>query len=825
MLKNFSRRLLKALITTLLIFSLTSFFCISAFAVYVKTSPALKIDELCTLARAQDRTTRLYYTKSDSDGNIIAAELESEALYADQNREWIKYENIPKNLINAFVAIEDHRFFEHGGVDIKRTAGAIFGFVTGKSSYGGSTITQQLIKNVTGDSSYSVSRKIKELVRAKRLDNSLTKEEILELYLNTIYLARGSYGIGTAAKTYFDKEISELTLAECASIACIAQSPTKWEPISNPKNNAERRQTVLYRMKALGYISQSDLDNALKEEPSVSNERTRNASNGHIYSWYTESVIDETIRLLTENGVASNEQTAKKLLYTGGLSIITAQNPKMQEAVEKYFENEKNFYSSELLIHPECSIVVTEPKSGRILALAGGTGKKTANRVLNYATSTHRSPGSSIKPLSVYAPAIDKGIITYATVFDDTPVRFVSNGMGGMRGWPQNYPCGYRGLTTVRDAISRSVNTVAVKALSQLGHESTFNLLKNDLGMKSLVSRSDKNNSFYTDIADSPIALGQLTRGVTVSEITGAYTSLAGDGKFSEAHTVLKIFDSDGKLLVNNTKESKRVFSEESAAIMTKLLQGVTSSGTASKITLKKSVACAGKTGTTTSDCDRWFIGYTPDLLAGVWFGYPTPKSLDGYPTAASPALKAFDDVMKIINTEEYLGYTPKLEFECPESVVTANYCRDSGKLVTSACMCDPRGCRIETGYFTKETLPSEYCDVHTMVLYDTKHGGIAGDGCNRENCKYVGLLKVNRSFPYPVVIADSEYTYQALEAGAPPCFDASKPYFYFNTNGSKSGMSNTDFPFNRYCACNLVKPPTEDYEDITEAENGGDEK
>ncbi len=817
MFKKISKSLLKILITTFLILCLSASFCIVAFAVYASVSPELKTDELCTLARTQDRTTRLYYTESDDDGNLVAVELESEALYADQNREWIKYDNIPKNIINAFVAIEDHRFFEHNGVDIKRTAGAIIGFVTGKSSYGGSTITQQLIKNVTGDSSYSVSRKIKELVRAKKLDDTLTKEEILELYLNTIYLARGSYGIGTAAKTYFDKSVSELTLAECASIACIAQSPTKWEPISNPKNNAMRRNTVLYRMNELGYISDNELKNALGETLSTSNERTRSPSNEHIYSWYTESVIDETVRLLTENGVASNEQTAKKLLYTGGLSIITAQNPKMQKAVEKYFENEENFYSSELLIHPECSIVVTEPKSGRILALAGGTGKKSANRVLNYATSTHRSPGSSIKPLSVYAPAIDSGLITYATVFDDTPVRFVSNGIGGMRGWPQNYPCGYRGLTTVRDAINRSVNTVAVKALNTLGREKSFDLLKNQLGMKSLVSSSDKSNSVYTDIAESPLALGQLTKGVTVAEITGAYTALAGDGKFNEAHTVLKILDANGKVLVDNASKNTQVFSKESAAIMTKLLEGVTSSGTASKMTLKQTIACAGKTGTTTNDCDRWFIGYTPDLLCGVWFGYPNPKSLDAYPAVKSPALKAFDEIMKIINTEEYIGRTPKTEFECPESVVTASYCRDSGKLVTSACMCDARGCRIETGYFTRETLPSEYCDVHTMVLYDTEHGGIAGDGCNKENCKYVGLLKVKRSFQYPVAISDSQYTFQSLEPSVPPCFDASKPYFYFNGNGATAGNSDVKFPFNRYCSCNIGKPPEEDYEDVIE--------
>ncbi len=812
--KKATNGFLKALITVGLVLALTAVFCILTFIIYAKTAPDLKIDEFAELARAQDRTTKLYYLESDNESKQVAVEIESEALYSSQNREWVKYENIPKNLINAFVAIEDHRFFEHNGIDIKRTAGAVLGFISGRESYGGSSINQQLIKNVTGDSSYSVSRKIKEMIKAKKLDSTLTKEEILELYLNTIYLSRRSYGIGSAAENYFDKEPYELTLAECASLAAIPQSPTKWDPISNPDNNASRRKTVLSRMHELGYISEQELSQALNEELKIANERTRDRENEKIYSWYTESVIDEATELLLTSGVAANTQTAKKLLYTGGLSIITAQNPLMQKSVEEYFSNEANFYKSGLLIHPECSMVVMNPKNGHILALAGGTGQKKANRILNYATGTYRSPGSSIKPLSVYAPAIDKGIITYGSVIDDTPVRFVSNGQGGMRGWPQNFPEGYRGLTTVRDAVNRSVNTVAVKILNQLGAESSFSLLHDKMGMSSLVAKDDKRGALYTDIAESPLALGQLTRGVTVAQMTAGYTSIAGGGVFNKGKTVLKILSSDGSVLIDNEGQGQRLFSEQSATIMTKLLEGVTATGTASRMQLKNTVACAGKTGTTTADCDRWFIGYTHDLLAGVWFGYPSPKSLDGYPTLPSPALKTFDNVMQIINTEKYLGAKPQSEFTDADGIISAKYCRDSGKLVTSACMCDPRGSRVETGYFTKDTLPTEYCDTHVMVSYDFKNGGIAGSGCAPENCRMIGLLKVNRSFEYNVTIADSQYTYQALQSGVPPCYDASKPYFYFNAGAAESGSSGVSFPFNRACPCDMQKPPEEDYED-----------
>ncbi len=799
---------------------LTLAFCIAAFAIYVQNSPDLSVNEFSVMAKAQDRTTKLYYMSYTDRASRTgqAVELEGEALYQDQNREWIRYKNIPPDLINAFVSIEDHRFFEHSGIDIRRTAGAIIGFITGKSGYGGSTLTQQLIKNVTGDDEYSVNRKIKEIIRAQRLDRELTKEEILELYLNTIYLSSGCYGIGAASERYFGKNADDLTLAECASLACIPQSPAKWDPYHNPENNAERRKTVLYRMCELGYITDIQLSEALDDEVSTVKSPKKADNSGDIRSWYTESVIEESLRLLTENGIASSRATAAKLLYTGGLSVITAQDPKIQRAVTDYFENATHFYSYSTLIHPECSMVVIDPRNGDILALAGATGEKKMNRTLNYATGTLRSPGSSIKPLSVYAPAIDKGIITYGTVIDDTPVRFVNNGRDSLRGWPRNYPDGYRGLTTVRDAVARSVNTVAVKTLNAVGKEESFSLLHDTMNMKHLVRGESRNGSFYTDIADSPLALGQLTRGVTVSEITAGYTALCNNGNFSEARTVLKILDQDGNVLVDNIKAPKKVFSEQTATIMTKLLQNVTSAGTASSMTAKREFDCAGKTGTTSNDHDRWFIGYTPDLLAGVWFGYSNPKSLTGYSSSPGPALSAWDDVIKIINTREYLGREPKKHFTDAEGVVSATYCRDSGKLLSAACMCDPRGSRAETGYFTLETLPDSYCDCHVLVNYDHVHGGVACSECHPGNCRRVGLLKIERVFPHDVIISDAQYTYRPL-GSTPPCLLSTEPFYLTAVpRGYSPGHSLSDSPFNRLCPCYFEDEATDNddpfYED-----------
>ena len=835
--KNAARLFGKAAGTVFLVGTLTLFFSAVGFIIYAKHAPGLSVDEFYTVARAQDKTSRLYYVSySEEDGRADVIK-EMETLYAEQNRDWVKYGELPENLINAFVAIEDHSFFTHKGVNLKRTAGAILGYLRGNGSYGGSTITQQLIKNVSGDDGYSVGRKVREIIKAYKLDAALSKEEILELYLNTIYLAEKSYGVGTAARTYFGKDVSELSLTECAALACIPQSPTKWNPAAFPENNEQRRKTVLMRMAELNMISQSEAERAINTPLVLSLKNDGIKGGDKIYSWYTESVIEECIRLLTEKGIAANRQTATKMIYTGGLQIVTACNPEMQNAVEAYFRDSRNFFTKDKgvpkknkskgesslaesgteeenasgaedngsgadggKLYPECSMVIMD-KKGNILALAGGVGEKKTNRGINYATGTLRSPGSVIKPLAVYAPAIDCGQITYGSVIDDTPVKFVPTASGGSRGWPQNYPVGYRGLTTVRDAVARSVNTVAVKVLERYGVERSFELLYDGMKMRHLVNKETRGEREFTDRAVCPLALGQLTDGVSVSELTAGYTAFLGAGVFNESRTVLKIMDSEGKVIVNNAPRGKELFSPETATVMTKLLQGVTGSGTASAMKMKETVECAGKTGTTNNDYDRWYVGFTPDLIAGVWFGYPEPHSLEKFPTSPSPALKTWDNVMKILNTEKYLGREPARRFTDAKGVVTATYCRDSGKLMTAACTCDPRGSRAETGYFTADTVPTEYCDCHVLVDCDAIHGGVASPFCPAGNRVRVGLLKVTREFPHDVIIADAQYTYRYLSEDTPPCLYSNEP-FYRNLlpQNVYPGHSATSCPFNRYC-------------------------
>lgn len=802
--RSLPRTVGKILLGTVITATFSAVICTAVLVIYaVNYGKTVSSDAFYELAHAQDRTTHIYYlTQSSEKDAQVAVELPDQALYSSQNREWVAFSQLPEQLKNAFIAIEDHRFFNHSGIDVRRTLGALAGYIRGTDTYGGSTITQQLIKNVTGNDEYSVSRKLHEIIFALKLDGELTKEEILELYLNTIYLSDGCYGVETAAEHYFGKTCSALTVNECAALAGIPQSPSKWNPRTSPKNNATRRHTVLDRMAELGYITGEEKEAAKNEALTVVAEPTSNKENGGSrYSWYTEAVIDEAIALLTENGIAPSRQTASRLLYSGGLSIITPQNPEMQKTAEEYFKNERNFPAVDgSIIQPECSAVVIDPKNGNILALVGARGEKTDDRLLNYATSTKRSPGSSIKPLSVYAPAIDKGKITYGTVIDDTPYKFISGSGGNLRPWPQNSPRGYRGLTTVRDAVTRSVNTVSVKILNMMDKEEIFSLLHDRLGMDGMVSERTIGGSHYTDIADSPLAHGQLTAGVSVKEITGAYTAIAGNGVYHKPKTVLKIYDGEGKLLVDNTDEGERIFSPETATITTKLLQGVTKNGTASSVSLKNKTDCAGKTGTTGDNYDKWFVGYTPDLLCGVWFGYSAPKSLAAFSSGGGPAVKVWDGLMNKLNTQELLGKEITKNFPENKNIVTATYCRDSGKKVCTACLADPRGSRIETGYFTKDTVPKEYCDCHVLVRYDTVNHGVSGVDCPSKNCRTVGMIQVKREFPIPVTVGDAQYVYRPLNGHA-PCLDSNEAFFLtLLPKGKHPGRSGGDYPFNRFC-------------------------
>ena len=769
----------------------------SAFVIYAVKGVDASLD-MDMLIEGQGRTTKLYYT--DADGNAV--EMEDQRLIGSENRIWIPLENIPVDVQNAFIAIEDHRFFDHKGMDLRRTSGAVLGFFSsGAKHYGGSTITQQLIKNLTGDNTVSPKRKITEIMRALELEKQMSKEAILELYLNTVYLAEGCYGLETAAETYFGKSASELTAAEGASLAAVIQYPTKYDPIKHPNNNRERRDTVLWRMHELGLLKTAAYEESIASDTVLNiGEKTETEVKN---SWFTETVIEDVIADLSEQ-YGLSRTAAARMLYNGGLSVYTTLDMQMQKAVEEYYENIENFPKSEEGARANSAAVVIDPKCGRLLAVAGGIGEKKSDRIFNLATQMLRSPGSVIKPISVYAPALEKNLITWASVYDDVPVTFTKQG-DGYSLWPKNNPRVYAGLTTVNAALCKSTNTVAVRILQQLGVQTSFGYAK-ALGLSHLIeSEHAANGEVLSDVALAPLALGAVTKGVSVREMTGAYGALACGGVHHDVISYTAVYDKDGKLLLSHDCKGECVFGEDTADVMTRLLQNVVSQGTATDLSLQKILPVAGKTGTSNANTDRWFIGYTPDLLCGVWYGYKDARDIGTH--KKNPAVLIFDGLLTKLyakNSAETVSLDKNHTFMQSENVVRCLYCKDSGELPTSACSHDLRGHRLEYGYFKKGTEPTSRCDTHILVDYDSQTHAVAAEHCPSENMIRVALLKhYDRSFPCEITVTDAQYIYRHLPYGALPSVRENEAFFqdFYESDGSFIGVAGAKQAKNRYCA------------------------
>ncbi len=771
------RALLKALgwafsilITIGLIGVITGVIVGGAFLLYVKNHLDTSVDGFAIMAEERSLTTSISYM--GSDGNIV--EIESERLSATENRMWVSYSDMGDYLPQAFVAIEDKRFESHDGVDWIRTVKVTLDYFLGGGSQGGSTITQQLIKNITGNDDVTIQRKAQEIFQALNLEKKYDKTEILEMYLNNIYLSQSCYGVGAASYAYFSKEPSELTLIESAAIAAITQNPSKWDPIIHPENNAQRRNQVIKLMYEQGRITQEEYIEAYNQELKLNPPETDSDIGITIHSWYTDAAQQEAVRLLVEKfGYA--EKYAQKVLLTSGFNIVTAQDPRIQKILEDYYENDKNWERyDDSPIQPKSAAVVIDPQTGYVLGLVGDRGQKNLNLGLNYATQTKRPSGSSIKPLSVYGPGLEYGVLTYGSVYDDIPINFgnqvVDPDTGEISysrktGYPHNTPNKYAGLQTVHEAIRVSKNTISWRALDDLGLQNSFDYLTKKLGFSTLIDRAvNSAGTIYSDISYAPLCMGEFTYGVTVKEMTAAYQIFANGGIFNEERIVLQILDSDGNVIVDNTKKSEIVMSVENAAIMTKMLEEVVDAGTADDITLNKKVDCAGKTGTTSSKKDQWFIGYTPYYVCGIWFGYSMPHSLENFKNIP---VKAWDAVMTQIMAEHIAadksGEEKLKTFELPRSVVSVTYCKDSGKLMTDACKKDPRGSRAEIGYFVKGTEPTTYCTTHMTVGYDKNSKAIATPFCPHSDVVDSSVLNIYREFPYNITVTDAQYTGQVL--------------------------------------------------------------
>jgi penicillin-binding protein 1A len=560
-------------------------------------------------------------------------------------RVWVDYDDIPANMENALVAIEDKRFYKHRGVDWYRTAAAFANMFLGmKDNFGGSTITQQLIKNMTGDKEATVQRKLTEIFRALEFERSGNdKERIIEWYLNSVYFGNMRYGIGAAANYYFGKEVSELSLAECASIVGITNNPSMYDPYQNRAANKKRQENILYVMYEQGYITAGERDRAEREQL-VFKRGEESTYTPEDYTWFEEAVISDVIEVISKlKGVDS--RTASAMLSRGGYQIYSTIDLEVQSRMDQIYQNldeiPKTTGSQQQL---QSAMVIMAPDTGDIVALSGGVGVKEGSRLRSRATVMRRSPGSSIKPLSVYAPAMDSGIITADTRYNDGPGIKLS----GTDWYPNNDDLGHIGVINIRTAIVRSRNTVSAQVLDKLTPTASFRFMCDKLGF-------DLNPS---DEAYAPLAVGELTYGATVREMTSAYTMFTNDGARVEPRTFTHLYDANGDLIYENKTQNHFAISGTTAYWMTSILRDAVRNGTGYEASLGAAMPAAGKTGTSGRSKDRWFAGFTPYYTAVVWTGYDTPEYINMV-SRGNPAAQIWKKVMALVHEDlPYLDFT-----------------------------------------------------------------------------------------------------------------------------------------------------------------------
>ncbi len=623
----------------LLVILVVGIVCASVISIYgysvVHGDPVFNLTEE---KYSQNQTSFIYGENENGE------QVELTRLHGEENRIWVNLEDMSPYMKNAFISIEDERFTKHHGVDWIRLVGVIV--KRSNSGQGGSTITQQLIKNLTDENEVTIVRKFNEILSALNIEKNYSKDEIIEAYLNTIYLSEGCYGVKTASEKYFGKDVSDLNAAECAAIASITQYPSKYDPLRHPENNRKRQLRVLDKMLENGALTQEEYNEAVNYEMVFTNSENyqgsqvsdseSSANENKIDSYYVDYVIKTVIDDLQKMGYT--EKKAKSMLYGGGLKIYTAVDYDVQNALEDVYENYKKMPDKKV----QGAMVVMDYE-GRILGLVGGTGEYSGKLGLNRASQSVRQPGSVIKPLSVYGPALEKSLqdnnvdIYWSTMIEDKPLKKVNG-----KWWPTNEGGSYSGNSvSIQYGLSKSLNTVSARTLDKIGVDYSFDYITQRFHISTLKVQDE-------DYA--PLATGSLTNGVTTLEMTAAYATFGNGGVYYKPYCYYKIEDSQGNVLIetdpNATKE--QALSESTAWLMNKLLQTVMTSGTGTSYKLSNT-ECFGKTGTTTGSKDRWFIGGTPEYVAAVWYGYDTPKEIS-YKLSPNPS----GTIWKTVMTEIY---------------------------------------------------------------------------------------------------------------------------------------------------------------------------
>lgn len=765
------------LFTLLLIGVCTGGMLFGIFMKYVDTTlaPTLAVDVDSYILNL---SSFIYYQDKETEEWV-----EFQTVHGTENRVLAEYSELPENLLNAAVAIEDERFYQHQGVDWKRTLGATWNFFThDRDTFGGSTITQQVLKNMTKDKEGTVNRKIREIFRALKFEESTSKESILTMYLNYIYLGQGCYGVKTASEFYFGKDVSELSLAECASLIAITNNPSLYGPmyditytredgtkITPRELNKQRQEDILDKMAEVGrdgkaedgatpFITKEEAEAAKAEvlqfrnDGATAEELVEKKVGGiEVNSWFVDQVIEDVSQDLAEQ-MHITQDKAIVLINNRGYHIYTTLDPEIQSIAESVYEDRGNLdVTSRSGQQLQSGITILDPYTGNIVATVGRIGEKTGNRLWSFATTTKRQPGSSIKPLTCYAPAIDAGVVTPATVFDNYPVMEM-NGTP----WPKNSPNTYTGFTTVAEGVRKSINTIAVQTVQKVGLAEAYAFATEKLCL----------SLDPADLGLSPLGMGGLTYGLNTVEMAAAYACFANQGIYNEPRTYLRVtqVEKDGTetVVLENESESHVAMKDTTAYLMNQMLKEAVNSGTGASAKFS-GMTIAGKTGTTSDNNDRYFVGYTPYYVAAVWTGYEKPERIS---YNGNPAITMWKKVMQQIHED-----LPNKGFLEPSGgLETVEICLDSGLKPTDACRADVRGGRVKSMVVAAGTGPTESCTTHVMVDYCTEGKCLATESCPPGSVTQVGVLDyVRADYGESIKADDDPYLLVNMEKALEP--------------------------------------------------------
>lgn len=679
-----------------------------AFAI-IKTTPPLNVDAVLSL----NQPSSLYDSNKEFMDN----------LHTDEERYVIDSKKMPTNLKNAFVSIEDERFYSHKGVDVQRILGAAFldakKIVTGKKGlHGASTLTQQLLKNTILTNDFSIERKIKEAYLAINLEDRLTKDQILTAYLNTIPLGGHAYGVEAASLLYFSKNTSDLSLIECAYLAGITQAPTTYsaynqDNVKDPTPYINRTITVLSQMHKLQYIDAASYDKAVSDVKNSGLAFKSSKKDYRLnYEWFVYPTVSAVKEDLKEKYKYTDEEVSQ-LMVNGGLKIYTTMNRSLQDFTQTTLDNYSNLgignketYDKDGIPLLQASATIMDYRAGNVLAMVGGRGKQQPQST-NRAYNDLRPIGSSTKPLTVYGPGIDQKIITAATTIDDAPLL---EGIGKKYPTsdgpynPLNSPNEYLGLISSRDALTHSKNVGAV-------------VTEDKIGLKTGISYGEKlglkyNSASKTSIAS--LALGQFNNdpndrdGGNSYILAGSFGTFGNNGIYTKPILYTKVVDATGKTILDNTvPKHTEVFSPQTAYILYDMLKGPVTEYNATGAKWGN-MPVAGKTGTTTNSTDLWFAGLSPYLSGSVWVGYDKPEKLIGSSSSCA-------SIWGLLMAKAHEGFAIK-DIEEPSGIVRVSVCKDSGLLPSSVCNQDPRGSRVYEELFIEGTEPTTACTTHVVA-------------------------------------------------------------------------------------------------------------